>query len=604
MRSPSEVLVIQSRARRLFFLVAGALSLCAVSYWLVQIVRGPTYVKLAEDNQFREQTIAAPRGKILDRSGRVVLVDSRPSFNLYIIPERCNDLESAIAQLRDVLDLKEQELQRIEQRRRNLPAFQLLLVREDIPFEQMAYFEARKNRYPWVTIAVHHRRSYPRKETAAHLLGRVGEITEFQLASRSFPGSRPGSIVGQSGLELRYQSYLSGRDGSLVEVVNSLGRIMREVSRRNPAPGRDLLLTIDYRLQQRAEELYADKAGALVCIDVSNGDILALVSSPAFDPNRYSQEFQQLVADKSSPLLNRAVSSKFSPGSVWKVLIAAAALQEGIITPEKTEYCAGATNLAGRLFHCHGSHGNVNVVDALTFSCNVFFYKTGYRLGIDRIEKWARRFGFGETTGIDLPYEVPGLVPSPEWKRKTQGGIWYPSETVSVSIGQGPLQVTPLQMAVFMAAVANGGKLLSPRLVRGVRNLDGSVTLFSRPAARRVGIDEEHLAVVRQGLYGAVNRGGTAVRARIPEISAAGKTGTAQVIRKRFGTKPEDLPEELRHHAWFVCFAPYEQPEIAVCVFVEHGGSSHLSSVPLAAQFLRTYAEVRKDRSRERRKVE
>ena len=526
-----------------------------------------------------------------------MLVDSRPAFNIYIIPERCEDLPSAIEQLGSLLELNENEIRRIQQRSGRLPSFQPLLIKEDIPFEQMAFFESRTNTFPWVQIEVQHRRAYPRLETAAHVLGRVGEITESQLATLSFPGARAGSMVGQSGLELRYEGYLKGEDGRHVEVVNSLGRMISEVSRKHPVPGRDVLLTIDYRLQRRAEELYEGKAGALVCIDVRNGDILAMVSAPAFDPNNYAEEFPQLVADSNSPLLNRAISSKFSPGSTWKVLIASAALQEGIITPSSTEFCAGATNLAGRLFHCNSTHGEMNVVSALTFSCNVFFYKAGHRLGIERIAKWAQRFGFGDPTGIDLPYEVAGLVPSQEWKRRVYGTIWYPSETVSVSIGQGPLEVTPLQMAVFMSAVANGGKLYTPHLVRGIRERDGSITYFPRPAPRLVGIDEEHLAVVREGLYGVVNRGGTAVRARIPEISAAGKTGTAQVIRKRFGKKPEDLPEEFRHHAWFVCFAPYDEPEIAICVFVEHGGSSHLSSVPLAAQFLRAYAEIRDNHS-------
>jgi penicillin-binding protein 2 len=595
MRSPSDVIIIQNRARWMLLFIIGAFLLCVGTYWLEQIVRGPYYSRLAQNNQFRERSIAAPRGKILDRTAEVVLVDSRPAFNLYIVPEQCSNVDEAISTLRGMIELSDRELQKIEQRRRRLPAFQPLLIKEDIPFELMAYIEARNSSFPWALIAVDHRRSYPKEQTAAHLLGHVGEITEAQLASDLFAGAKPGSMVGQAGLELRYQRYLSGSDGQVVQVVDSLGRVIREVSRHRPEPGEDLILTIDYELQRRAEELYADKHGALVCIDVRNGDILAMVSSPAFDPNSYIELFPRLVSDSASPLLNRAVSSKFSPGSVWKVLIAAAALQEGIITPDRLEFCAGAVNLAGRFVHCSasGGHGWVNVVQALTVSCNIFFYKTGHRLGIERIDKWATRFGFGEQTGIDLPFEVPGLVPTPEWKLKVHGEVWYPSETVSVSIGQGPLEVTPLQLAVFMAAVANGGKLMTPHLVRGVRDLDGKITYFPPPAPRSVGIDEENLRVVREGLYGVVNRGGTAARARIPQISIAGKTGTAQVIRKRFGLKPEDLPEELRHHAWFVCFAPYEKPEIAVCVFVEHGGSSHLSSVPLAAEFLRSYAERR-----------
>ena len=595
MRSPEEIASIQARTRLLFLYVFGAVCLCAIAYWFVQVIRGPYYSELAENNQYQENRISAPRGKILDRSGETVLLDNRPAFNLYIIPERCDNLQETIQLLRGLVSLGSQELAAIRQRRRVLRSFQPLLIKEDIPFELMAYFEARATRYPWLYLAVEHKRSYTHGETASHLLGHVGEISEAQLNAGVLPDARPGEIIGQAGIERQYNPTLSGRDGKFVQVVDSVGRVIREVSRDHPLPGNDVLLTIDFRLQRKAEELFRDKAGALVALDVHNGELLALVSAPGFDPNRYVELFPTLASDESSPLLNRAISSKFSPGSVWKVLIAAAALQEGIITPEKKEFCAGAVNLAGRFFHCNKSsgHGWVDLVEAITHSCNVYFYKLGHKLGIERVAKWARRFGFGDLSGVDLPYEVSGLVPTPEWKQRVYKEKWYPSETVSVSIGQGPLEVSPLQMAVFMAAVANGGKLVRPHLVLGVRGLDGTVNLLPSPQTTSVGVDAEHLSWIRKGMYGTVNRGGTAVRARIPQISAAGKTGTAQVIRKRLGVKPEDLPEELRHHAWFVCFAPYENPEIAVCVFVEHGGTSSISSVPLAAEFLKTYAEVR-----------
>ncbi len=595
MRSLDDTIAIQTRARALLMLIVGALAACAVAYWFVQILRGPHYAELAENNQYNEGGITAPRGKVLDRSGRVILVDNRPSFNLYVVPERCEDFDRELERLSEQIELGPRELERIARRRSRLRSFEPLLIQEDIPFEQMAYFEARADRYPWVMVAADHERAYPNGRLAAHLLGRVGEVSERQLQVGAFSGARPGTMVGQSGLERRYNEVLTGEDGLFVQVVDSAGRVVREVSRETPTPGGDLLLTIDFELQRRAEELLDGRAGALVALDVRSGEVLAMASAPSFDPNSYVELLPQLAADESSPLLNRAISSKFSPGSVWKVLIAAAALQEGITTPERQEFCGGAVELDNRLFHCHAGagHGWMSLVPAITHSCNIYFYKTGRRLGIERIARWASRFGFGERTEIDLPYEVAGLVPTPEWSERVRNSPWYPSETVSISIGQGPLEVTPLQMAVFMAAVANGGRLVQPHLVRGMRRPGGELFIFPQPPTRSVGIGDDVLRWVREGLYGAVNRGGTAARARIPQISIAGKTGTAQVVRKRFGVSPEELPEEQRHHAWFVCFAPSEEPEVAVCVFVEHGGSASLSAVPLATEFLRSYAQVR-----------
>jgi penicillin-binding protein 2 len=603
LRSLDQVLTIQGRTRILLLLVAAVLTMSITAYWFFQVVRKPYFEKLAERNQYREGRIAAPRGKILDRRGlsayneESILVDNKTAFNLYVIPDACESLDEAVEQIGGMVNISTQEFGKIRDRRRRLLPFRPLLVKEDLTFERTAFLEARSNAYPWAEIAVYQKRNYPHGSTAAHILGHVGEITEEQLLMDEFVGVPQGALVGQTGLERRYQQILSGTDGRYQNEVDSLGRVVREVSRRHPTPGRDLILTIDMRLQKKAEELFEGKAGVLVAIDANNGEVLALVSAPAFDPNSYIENFSQMAIDESSPLLNRAISSKFSPGSVWKVLMAAAGLQEGVVNPSTELFCGGVVLLDNRYYHCHVSsgHGNMTIVPALTHSCNVFFYKVGRQLGIDKIAYWAKRFGFGEPTGIDLPYEVPGLVPTPEWKRRVRVSDWYPGETINVSIGQGSLEVTPIQMARFMAAIANGGKLVKPHIIRGIRNADGKVTIFRPPEPTEVGISDENLRYVREGIYGAVNRGGTAARARIPQISAAGKTGTAQVVRRRFGVSPEELPEEQRHHAWFVCFAPYEKPEIAVCVFVEHGGSSSLSAVPMAAEFLRAYAELRQE---------
>lgn len=591
MRELSDIRLIQGRSRVLMIFVGAALVICAIGYWFVQIARGNQYKIAAENNQYHVGRIAAPRGKMLDRTGKIILVDNRPSFNLYFLPEHSEDNRSDIADLGALLGLNTSRIEELQSKAARPLAVQPLLVREDIPFDMMAFFESRKNEYPWVSIVVDQKRSYPFGQFAAHVLGRVGEVTESQLEQVAYRNLQPGSMVGQKGLELEYQPILMGSDGNYVVIKDSIGRTVMEVSRQSPTSGRDLILTIDYELQRKAEELFKEKAGALVALNVHSGEVLALVSAPSYDPNFYVEQFSELSRDESSPLLNRAISSTFSPGSVWKFVMASAALKEGIITPTEKEFCAGSVRLVNRNWDCNGVHEWVDVTQAITRSCNIFFYKAGNKLGIEKIAKWAGRFGFGEPTGIDLPNEKSGLVPTPEWLEKTRGLTWYPADTVSISIGQGSLLVTPIQLAVAMSAVANGGKLVQPHLIRGVRSGHGIIELYPIATPSSVGIGDEILQTVRKGLWGVVNNGGTAVRARIPQISIAGKTGTAQVVDKKYWR--EDMPEELRHHTWFVCFAPYENPEIAVAVFVEHGQSSSRSAVPLAAEFLRTYAENR-----------
>lgn len=568
--------------------IASLLGFCIMSFWFVQIARGPQYRTAAENNQYQVNRIAAPRGKLLDRTGGTILVDNRPSFNICIIPEKCENFPEQLSQLSDMLQLSAIEREAVERRRARRVAFQPLLVREDVAFEEMTYFAARQNDFPWVKIAVDQKRVYPHGLMAAHIFGNVGEVSEAQLRLARFAALQPGTMVGKSGLEFQYQESLSGTDGAFVEVRDSLGRQVKEVSRTAPITGQDMVLTIDFELQKKAEELFADKAGALIAIDVRNGEVLALVSSPAFDPNSYVEHFAELRSDPASPLLNRAISSMFSPGSVWKAMIASAGLREGLITPDRQEFCGGGVFLANRQWSCNGAHGWVDLRSALTHSCNVYFYKLGNRLGIEKIHKWATRFGFGSVTGIDLPNEKDGLVPTQDWMERAFKRPWYPADTISVSIGQGSLLVTPVQLAVYMAAIANGGTLVKPHLVRGMRRADGGIVLFSPPAGEPTGIEDDILRDVRQGLWGVVHAGGTAPRANIPEISIAGKTGTAQVVAKRYWR--EDMPEELRHHVWFVCFAPTENPEVALTVFVEHGENSSRVAVPIATEFLRAYA--------------
>jgi penicillin-binding protein 2 len=591
MKNLNELRVVQWRTRILLFIVVISFAFCITGFWFVQIARGKQFREEAENNQFVSRRLPAPRGKILDRTGEVILVDNRPAFNLYVIPEQCENLRDALNMISERINLSSEEIEVTLSKAALRQAFQPLLVREDIAFEKMAFFSSRKNEFPFVDIQVEQKRNYPYGKFAAHVLGRVGEVTTGQLEQQVFTGVESGMMVGQSGLENKYQNILSGIDGNLLQVRDSRGRVMRQVSRELPTAGNDLILTLHFELQELAEKLFANESGALVAMSVKTGEIISLVSSPSYDPNLYQEQFSMLRADEESPLLNRTISAMFSPGSVWKPLMAAAGLREGLITPDEIVFCAQSVYLAGRLWNDNAFHGNVDVTQALTKSSNVFFYKLGNRLGIERVLKWSRRFGFGQPTGIDLPNEKSGLLPNPETMPQRHGRPWYPADTINLSIGQGDLLVTPMQLSVYMAAIANNGYLVQPHLVRGRIDENGNKHFFEKPGKTSIGVEEDTLDAVRKGLWGVVNNAGTATRARIPQISVAGKTGTAQVASRRFWR--EEMPRELRHHVWFVCFAPYENPEIVVTVFVEHGMNSSRVAVPIAAEYLRLYARLR-----------
>lgn len=591
MKNLNDLRVVHGRARLLLTLIILAMSVCSAGYWFIQIARGNHFSVEAENNKFDIRRIPAPRGKILDRTGEVILVDNRPAFNLYIVPERSDEMREDLQMLASTVEIRDEEIELILEKRKLRQAFQPLIVQEDIDFEEMAYISTRKNLFGFAEINVEQKRNYPYGSFAAHVLGRVGEITQAQLDLQKFEGTVSGAMVGQSGVEYQYQHLLAGDDGRLVQIRDSRGRVVRQVSRELPAPGQDVILTLDFELQEHAERLLENESGAIVALSVHTGEILTLASTPGFDPNQYKEQFTSLIRDEESPLLNRAISSTFSPGSVWKPLMAAAGLQEGLIKPGEKVFCAQSVFLAGRMWNDNAFHGNVDVVRALTRSSNVFFYKLGNRLGIERIQKWSERFGFGQQTGIDLPNEKRGLLPEPETMPRRHGRPWYPADTINLSIGQGDLLVTPVQLAVYMGAIANGGHLVQPHLLRGTKTPDGRIVTFEKPGRSPVGIGKQALEEVRKGLWGVVNNGGTATRARIPQISVAGKTGTAQVASRRYWR--EEMPRELRHHVWFVCFAPYENPEIAVAVFVEHGMNSSRVAVPIAAEYLRKYAAVR-----------
>ena len=567
-------------------------------FWQLQIVRSTTYERQAQANHVRPIPESAPRGLALDRYGRIV-AENRPSFNLTLEEDRRDTLSSLAELVALPEDGDDEEYLRLA---RLGPA----LIKEDILLEEVARVEARQLELPGAHIQFVPRRFYPTRSLAAHVVGYVGRLSEQQLESDEYQGAGRNDYVGQSGIERVYNDYFMGRNGVQRVVVNSHGRRERVLEQVPPIWGETVQLSIDLDLQQAAAEAFADKAGTVVALDPRNGHVLVLGSFPTFDPNGFSGPFDRgewvsLMNDETHPLSNRAIQGRYAPGSTFKLVMAAAALEEEIITPETEMSCKGWVRLYGNVFHCSraGGHGRVNLTQALAQSCNSYFFQLGPKLQIETIARYARLFGLGRRTGVDLPHEVSGLVPDPEWKRRARNQPWYAGETVSVAVGQGALLVTAMQMAQLVATIGTSGDVHRPILF--LRKLPAGEVPESfpddtlTPVTRRVGLRAEHWRVLQEGMFQAVNGVGTARRARVQGVDVSGKTGTAQVAsRKRIAeTRDEERPEHLRNHAWFVGYAPKVNPEIAIAVLVEHGGEGGRAAAPIAQQIMKVYFDLR-----------
>jgi penicillin-binding protein 2 len=551
----------------------------ALAFWYLQVVQYGRFYELAENNHQRTLPLRAPRGVLFDRNGRV-LVENRDSYNISIVREHSKNLPQTIRLLASVTGVEEARLQDTIRRREAEPKYRPIPVIEDASLAQVAAVAAHRLDFPDVIFERVPTRQYPIDDLAAHLFGYVGEVTEEQLAGQRL---RAGDIVGQSGVEKVYNTLLMGQDGKRLVVVNSAGREVKTLEEIQPTEGRRVELTIDFDVQRATEEAFRTLGynGAAVILDPRNGEVLSYVSLPAYDPNAFAARgpdfgttWADLNTDTLKPLQNRAIQGRYSPGSTFKIAVATAALQEGVIDPATYRvHCVGSASFFGRSFKCwkKGGHGTMDLEHAIEQSCNVFFYTLGNLVGIDRIHKWATLLGLGEKSGIDLPNEVQGLVPSSEWKRATTGVKWYAGETISVAIGQGQVSVTPVSMAVYASTVANGGTRYVPHLVRAVDEGHGWKPVPAPPPKSQVDLKPETIQALHQGLWMVVNAGGTGGNARIPGKDVAGKTGTAQVISLE-GAKAlagrTDL--DLRDNGWFVFFAPRDNPEIAGVVFAEH----------------------------------
>jgi penicillin-binding protein 2 len=591
---------------RLLVLRAGLFAcfgLLAVGFWFVQVVQHTRYAQMAANNHLRTLPLRAPRGVLYDRNGDV-LVQNRNSFTIAIVRDRSEDLEGALVRLADVLDLDPADLQAIVDGHRRDAVFRPIPLIEHASFAQVAAVSARKAELPEVVIQNVPTRSYPANALAAHLFGYVSEIRAAQLEQDEFAGLQPGDIVGQTGLERTYNSQLMGDDGNRFVMVDSVGREIQTLNQIDPIDGARFQLTIDYDVQQALEEAFKASgfAGAGILLDPSSGEVLALTSLPSYDPNAFAvgidrDALSALNTDPLKPFQNRLIQGRFPPGSTFKIAMAVAALSEGVTTTEEKIFCPGSATFYGRSFACNraGGHGWVDIRHALEQSCNVFFYTIGDRLKVDTIHAYAQQLGLVGRTGIDLPNEYESRVPTEAWKREVYNDRWYPSETISVSIGQGAVDVTPIALAVMMATVANGGTLVTPHLVRAIDAGRGWMPIQPPAARGRTEIAPRALEAIRDGLWLAVNGQGTAGRARIAGRDVVGKTGTAQNISNAGRASAGDTERDLRDHGWFVFFAPRDNPQVAGVVFAEHGEHGS-TAAPIARHALETLFAKREGR--------
>ncbi len=576
--------------RVIFFLAIGLL---LSRQWFLSILDYRRYQALAERNQFRTVPLPAPRGLILDRDGRT-LVQNTFGFALVLFREEAFELEGVFNFLEANLDLDRQRLERRVREANQYSLYEPVVLQQSLSLEDMTYVLAHQSEHPELGIIRRPRRIYQYDEVAAHLLGYVGEVSVEELGNPDFGTHRPGDIVGKFGIEKTYNKELAGRSGHQRILVDSRGKMLQELQVTPPVEGDELRLTIDLGVQLAAEEALGDKPGALVALDPETGEILALVSHPGFDPNAFArrlrpEEWKELISNPDHPLQNRVIQGLFSPGSIYKLIVGLAGLEMGATTLETSSFCTGSVTLYGHPFRCwhQGGHGRVRLVDAIQHSCNVYFYLLGQQLGIDALSEFSKRLGLGRPTGVDLTGEAAGLVPSREWKKRSTGNPWYAGETISVAIGQGPLNVTPLQLARAVGIVATG-KAPQPHVVKGFL-LPTAGSRLDPPE-----FDAAHLKAVREGMWRVVNWQGTGAEARVEGLDVSGKTGTVQTISNRTRTRiGEEGAEKYTPHAWFVGFAPRDDPAIVVAVIVQRGGSGSHSAAPIAGQVFLAYKKKR-----------
>ncbi len=576
-------------------LVATVFAALAVAFWVFQVAQHQKFDEMAENNHRRRLPLPAPRGVLFDRNGKV-LVENQNTFNIALDREQSGDIDDTLRLVAAATGADEAHMHETVNRRRREPSYRPIVLVENATMEQVIAVKARRLELPGIIAQEVPARQYPQSEMGAHLFGYVSEASEADLAKPEYAGAESGSMVGKAGIEQSYNKLLMGKDGDRLVFVNSKGREMDEASVNNPIEGRRVQLTIDADVQRATEEGFAHFGynGAAVILDPRSGEVLSFTSLPAYNPNQFAgginlEDWNSLLNNDLKPLQNRALQGRYSPGSTFKIAVAAAALEEGVASPDFRVFCPGGGTFYGRFFQCHlkGGHGSVDMRHAIEKSCNTYFYTLGKMLEVDRIHKWASLLGLGERSGIDLPGELKGLVPSTEWKRQVMRERWYPGETISVSIGQGQVNVTPISLAVMMMTIANGGTRYTPHVVKAVDEGNGWQPVPAPPPQSVVKMKDSTVSALHEGLWMVVNAAGTGGRARMPGFNVAGKTGTAQVISLQ-GAKVAKGKMDVRDHGWFVFFAPHDKPEIAGVIFAEHAEHGYLGA-PIAKYAMETY---------------
>jgi len=605
-RSGTETSDAIKKKIRIFAILVVVSFLCLwMRIWYLQILKWQYLTGLSENNRVRMVTLPASRGMIKDRNGET-LVSIRPAFNLYLTPEDARNLDSSLEKLAQRISLDQEKLKKkIAQTK----SFKEVLIKGDIPREEVAFVEENNMSLPGIRIRAEPLRNYVFNNLASHTLGYLGEISKASLERLKDPAYRQGDFVGKNGLENIYESLLRGKKGYKEVEVDVSGRELKTLRKLSPESGNNLILTLDVKIQEELEKLMTETAeqnmnGSVVVMKVQTGEIIAITSKPSFDPNKFAagistRNWRDLLTDEWHPLQNRSIHGQYPPGSTYKIVTAIAGLGEGVIKPDTSIFCPGHFKLGRGRYRCwkKSGHGFMNLHDALVQSCDVYFYTIGHRLGIDTIAKYAKRFGLGRSTRLGLSREKKGLVPTTQWKLLNKKEPWQLGETISASIGQGFNLVTPIQQVIMMAAVANRGILLKPYLVKRIEGPEGQLRQeFFPEIIGQIGVDPDHLEQVRMALRDVVNGArGTGKKSRLKNIIVSGKTGTAQVVRMKSDEeleKGEAIPVKYRDHAWFVAFAPYEKPVLAVAIIVEHGGHGGATAGPIAGKIFKKYFKL------------
>lgn len=561
--------------------------------WRLQILGADNYRAQADQNRIRKVPVLAARGKLFDREGRI-LVDNYPSVSCYLVREPGRNIEADLPFIARGLNVDVEQIRATLRHFRAAPGFQPIPVKLDISADEQAFVEAHRSELPELMTVDEERRLYPRDGFAAHLIGYVGEVSEEDLNKPRYAAYEPGNVVGKAGIEETYDELLRGEDGSRDVIVDSHGREVGYLRTQHARPGQDLRLTIDIDLQREAEVALGTASGAVVAMDPRNGEILALVSHPTYDPNAFSvrinrADWNKLVTDTRHPMMNKAIQDQLAPGSTFKIIMAAAGLQEGVAQDMRVN-CIGGGSFYGRFFHCDKHHGVLSIHEAIPLSCDTFFYTLAQKLGIDTIARYATAFGLGSKTGIDIPNEMAGIMPSTQWEMKNYHQRWYPGSTISVGIGQGEVAVTPLQLARALGGIASGGHLVRPHLVAPeqlpAQFRQALQDSFPGSGNVNVPLDPTNWVTITDAMAAATTTG-TAAAAHLDGIDFAGKTGTAQVVG---GGDTHTVGGSKTPNSWFVGMVPRRNPEIVIAVLQEHGdwGSN---SARIAAKVIAIYVE-------------